>query len=272
MSLSIQVIASTIRDNYFYLLEAGGEVLLIDPLDAPTAIEAVNARDGDLVAVLNTHWHPDHVSGNAAVLEAFPDAVLIAPEAEREQIENFGNRAIDKGISAEDTLSIGDIPIEIIETPGHTHGHVSFRIEEHLFSGDVIFSAGAGHCKFGGDPGVFFTTYRDVVLQLPGSLTFYPGHDYAKNNLAFGLSILPEDPAMLAFQEEVAELERPNIRLTTLKEQAAFNLFFRHQEEALKARLKEAYADTWGEQLALSQGGDEDEACFRTLRALRDNW
>ena len=95
MSLSIQVIASSVRDNYFYLLEASDEVMLIDPLDAPAAIRAVEGREGDLVAVLNTHWHPDHVGGNAAVLEAFPDAVLIAPEAEREQIENFGSRAID---------------------------------------------------------------------------------------------------------------------------------------------------------------------------------
>ncbi|MEC9396545.1 MAG: MBL fold metallo-hydrolase [Myxococcota bacterium] len=272
MSLSIQVIASSVRDNYFYLLEASDEVMLIDPLDAPAAIRAVERCEGDLVAVLNTHWHPDHVGGNAAVLEAFPDAVLIAPEAEREQIENFGSRAIDRGISAEDTLSIGGIPIEILETPGHTHGHVSFLIEDHLFSGDVIFSAGVGHCKFGNDPGVFFQTYRDVILHLPDTLTFYPGHDYAKNNLAFGLSILPEDPAMLAFHAEVAELERPNIRLTTLKEQAAINLFFRHQDVALQERLQEVHADIWAEQLALATDGDRDEACFRTLRALRDNW
>lgn len=275
MSLSVHVIASTVRDNYFYLLEAGDQLMLVDPLDAPTAIAAVRALEDDgkeLVAVLNTHWHPDHVGGNAAMLDAFPDVPLIAPEAEREQIENFGSRPIDQGISGQDTLSIGGLEIQILETPGHTHGHVSFLIEEHLFSGDVIFSAGVGHCKFGGDPGVFFRTYRDVILDLPTSLTFYPGHDYAQNNLAFGLSILPEDQAMLAFQEEVKDLERPNIRLTTLEEQAAINLFFRHREAALQTALEENHADIWQEQLALSEEGDRDEAAFRTLRALRDEW
>lgn len=265
---SVTALASTISDNFFYMLSDGTHAMLVDPIDAEVAIAALGELE--LTAVLNTHWHPDHVGGNKRVLEAFPNTPLFGPTAEAELIEDLGGVALSQALSGGDTFALGAHTIHVLETPGHTVGHISYLVDGHLLSGDVIFSAGVGHCKLGGDSGVLYRTFANVLSGLPGDSIVYPGHNYARRNCEFGLSILPGDAALMARVDELEPAGERTITLTTLAEERAFNPFMRCRDESLQQALKSTHAEQWERARASSK--TDEEATFRTLRALRDEW
>ncbi len=270
MAPHIDILASTRGDNFFYMIHDGTEAALIDPIDADLGIAAIRDAGLTLTAVLNTHWHPDHDGGNAAVLDAFEEAILIGPAAEADQIAEHGSVPLERGVAAGDAVTIGDLSLEVFETPGHTGGHISYMIEHHLFSGDVIFGAGAGNCRFGGDPGVLYETFAGFLGDLDEDVVFYPGHDYAVRNLEFGLSIQPEHDALAAQLKEARKVKERALLLTTIGQERAFNPFLRTDEAALQQTLQTEREQIWTEQRALAS--DDREATFRTLRALRDAW
>lgn len=275
MSVKVHVLASQVSDNFFYMVEHKGLAALVDPIDAALAIDAVRERELELVAILNTHWHPDHISGDVAVRAAFPEARVVAGAGDADQIEALIG---DQGISVEerlrggDTWRLGSATLDVIDAPGHTMGHVIFAAGDHLLSGDVLFRAGSGHCKFGGEPGALFRTYRDVLRRLDPARIPCPGHDYAVKNLDFALSIEP-DRADLRDAREAAQAAAPRtLDLKPLSWERALNPFMRYDDSALRERLVAQHGELFEAQRALSEGGDEDEATWRTLRRLRDQW
>lgn len=268
--MPVNILASTRGDNFIYVLHVGGEAMLVDPIDAPLAIAAVRDAGLALRGVLNTHWHPDHVGGNAAVREAFPDAPLIAPRDELDLVAQTGGVEPDQGVGQGDALTLGGETIRVLATPGHTAGHVSYLMGGDLISGDTIFSAGAGNCRFGGDPGVLFETFARVLRDLDPALVFYPGHDYTTRNLEFASSVLPEDDAVAAALDASRQVAPRTLVRKSLGDERAYNLFMRFDEEPLQRALQRERGDVWQEQRALAEG--DDEATFRALRALRDQW
>jgi hydroxyacylglutathione hydrolase len=269
--MQIDWIASKTSDNFFYLLHHDGAAALVDPVDHASAIDAVRARGLSLTYVLNTHWHPDHVSGDDAVLAAFPDAELLVPAAEADLIANLVERAPDRLLSGGDTIALGGAALDVVSTPGHTVGHVSFAFDHHLVSGDTLFAAGAGNVRFGGDPGVLFATFRDVLAPMPDATTLYPGHDYLARNLEFALSLEPGRAPVEAALE--AARAKPDRALTppTLGQERAVNPFMRFDDPDLLAALEAAHPDLVASTRA-EHTDDPHEVCFRVLRALRDSW
>lgn len=264
--MNVQVLHSTISDNVFYLLEVNGEVALIDPIDSGQAIEAVGRSGGPLKYVLNTHWHPDHVAGDAAVLSAFPNALLVSGP-DFAEIEGQVGRQVDLRLCDGDSFVLGGEKVDVIETPGHTAGHVSFRVGEHLFSGDTIFAAGCGHCRFGGDAGVLARTFNVVIPELSESLKVYPGHDYAIRNLEFVLMILPDHPGA---NVELKRRQNDGFRIATLGEERLYNLFMRASDVAIQDALRTRFEATWSAEEAT--GRTDAEVAFRVLRTLRNGW
>lgn len=271
--MHVHVLASKVSDNFFYLLEHDGLAALVDPIDAQQAIDAVRERELELVAILNTHWHPDHINGDVAVRAAFPEARVVAGAGDADQIELLlGDQGlrVDERVRGGDVWRLGDAALRVLDAPGHTMGHVIFATDTHLLSGDVLFRAGSGHCRFGGDPGVLYRTYRDVLRALDGALLPCPGHDYAVKNLDLASALQPERADLLAAREEAAASPPRTLALKPLSWERQHNPFMRYDDAALRAHLQENHAETFAAQRALSD--DDDEATWRTLRRLRDQW
>ncbi len=273
--VEIEILKSNVGDNFFYLIADGGEAALVDPVDGEQAVEVVRRRGETLKYVLNTHFHPDHVAGNPTVLAAFEEAQVVCGTGDTDLVDaQFvpkGNRGVDRRVTGGGQLALGEIALEVVETPGHTAGHISYRVGEELFSGDTIFTAGAGNCRFGGDPAVLFRTFRDVLRELPEETRFYPGHDYAVRNAEFILSIEPEQKLAVTVLEEAKKAAATGeLFQSTLGRERRYNPFLRYDDPKLLARLREAHGDRLKEAQGVSD--DDDEAVFRCLRALRNEW
>ncbi len=274
--MKLEIIKSDVGDNFFCLVvDESGQAVVFDPIDGEKAVERARRLDVEISHLVCTHFHPDHVGGNPTVLEAFPEAVVVASEIDRERIDaQFvpkGKRGVDETLSDGDRLEVGELSFEVLATPGHTPGHISLHMGHHLFSGDTIFVGGAGNCRFGGDPGVLFETFRDVLRELPPETVFYPGHDYAVRNAEFLLSLEPEQEEAKSVLEEAREAAADGrLMRTTLGRERAYNAFLRYDDPALKERLEEAHGDLLDEER--SRAKSEDEAVFRCVRSLRNEW
>lgn len=266
--MNVEILKSTISDNFFYLVsDDEGRAALIDPVDAATALERLRRGDLKLQWVVNTHFHHDHVAGDDDVLDEFSDARLVAgSDAARIDVEHDVSEVLASG----DVLPVGDLELQVFDTPGHTPGHISLYGGDRLFSGDTVFVGGAGNCRFGGDPGVLFGTYRDVLTEFDDDVTFYPGHDYARRNVEFALSLQPDHPASRAMLDRIDSSDDEELFLTTLGEERQYNPFFRWDDVELREALQSGHESTW--EAERSHSDDDDEATFRTIRALRNDW
>jgi hydroxyacylglutathione hydrolase len=257
---------STMSDNWFYLLVSGDACVLVDPVDSGVAIEAVRSRRLTLSAVVNTHWHPDHVAGDDDVCKAFPKAELLVAAGDHEKIAGLISTKATALLNHGDLVRIGESAWTVLATPGHTHGHVSLQLGADFLGGDTLFAAGAGHCR-SGDPKVLFDTFENVIRQLPTETQFYPGHDYAVRNLEFALSI--EDAALGRDALKNAG-DVVGFRPVFLKDEKLLNPFLRVWEASYQEIVRSHAPEVWK---AWSQRTTSSaETAFCVLRELRNSW
>ena len=257
--MKIRTIASQITDNYFYLLyaEDGTDGLLIDPVDAESALKVLDEEGVSLRYLVNTHGHPDHTRGNDRI-QSETEAPLYAHRGDRGWIGK-----IDCDLKPGDELEVGETRLKVLFTPGHTPGHISLYTEGHLFCGDTIFLSGAGNCRFGGDASALYRTFEEVITGLPDETIVYPGHDYSVRNLEFALSL---EPGNRAAQRKLEETQsREDLCLSTLGEERGYNPFMRVHNAGFLESL-ENHCPT-----AL-KAGRSPENIFVSVREQRDNW
>ena len=220
MSLDIVQIP-VLSDNYAWLLhdEASGETVALDPGDAKPLIAAAEARGWTITQTWNTHWHPDHVGGNAEI-----GAPVTAPTEEAAKIGT-----VDRGVAEGDTIAIGEHRAQVMRVPGHTQGHVAFHFAEDrvIFTGDTLFAMGCGRL-FEGTPADMFANMQRYA-ELPDDTTVYCGHEYTQSNARFALSVEPDNADVVARAAEVDSLRaagEPTVP-TTIGHERATNPFFR---------------------------------------------
>jgi hydroxyacylglutathione hydrolase len=270
--MDIYTIASTVSDNFFYTVaDSSGNAALIDPIDGARAVEHLDEHGLELEVVVNTHFHHDHIGGNDIVFEHSPEATLVAGRTDADRIESQQSTPIARRLKGGDTLEVGAVSLSILDTPGHTPGHISLGTGKHLFCGDTVFVGGAGNCNFGGDPGALYRTFTSVLADLDDSTLFYPGHDYSVRNLEFAVSIEPDNErAKELIDDAMASRDKGDIFLTTLGLERAYNPFFRYDEPDLVDRLAAEHAEVFEAEDEQSQ--TREEAAFRTVRELRNRW
>jgi hydroxyacylglutathione hydrolase len=237
-----------LSDNYGYLVrdDASGKVAAIDTPDAEAYAAALDARGWGLDLILNTHWHPDHAGGNLA-LKARYGAHIVAP-AEVTRLA-----PIDREMHDGDEIQLGETRFRVIDTGGHTMGHVSLydQADGVAFVGDTLFTLGCGR-MFEGTPDQFWASLSRLAA-LPDATRVYCAHEYTASNLRFARSVDSGDALALrapALEARIAAGE-PTVP-TTIGEEKATNPF-------LRAPV-----------LALAAGAANDADAFRIVRAAKD--
>jgi glyoxylase-like metal-dependent hydrolase (beta-lactamase superfamily II) len=169
------------------------DAVVIDPgLDPDAILGFLRKQRLAIGAILNTHGHADHIGGNAALKEAFPDAPLIIGANEVSLLTDananlsapFGmpitSPPADDTVREGDTLEVAGIPFEVLDVPGHSPGHVVFLYRGDpcvLFGGDVLFQGSIGRTDFPGSNGrLFLEGIRTKILTLPEDTLVYSGH------------------------------------------------------------------------------------------------
>ena len=182
-----------LSDNYGFLIrdEATGQAATIDTPDADAILRELKAMGWTLTHILNTHWHPDHAGGNAAI-KAATGCQVIGP-AEVERIGTAPDRVVDDG----DVVMLGETRFEVINTGGHTLGHITFHdaADNIAFVGDTLFALGCGRL-FEGTPQQMWTSLQRLTA-LPDETTVYCAHEYTAANARFALAV-DKGPALKA--------------------------------------------------------------------------
>lgn len=178
--------------NFVYAIgdRSTGECVLVDPAYAPDELLEILASDGmRLTGVLASHYHADHIGGDLfnhsiAGIRSLLDQVEVPVHVNTEEIpwveRTTGVTASELiGHRSADTLSVGDVEIEFIHTPGHTPGSQCFLVRDQLVSGDTLFLDGCGRTDLpGSDPAEMLESLR-LLSRVDDAVTLFPGHRYS---------------------------------------------------------------------------------------------
>jgi hydroxyacylglutathione hydrolase len=214
-----------LNDNYGVLLHDtdSGATAAIDAPEAAPIEAALKATGWKLTDILVTHHHADHTGGIIELKEKHKCRV-VAPAAEAEKIP-----AVDLTVREGDKVAVGKLSGKVIETPGHTNGHISywFEADKAAFVGDTLFSIGCGRV-IEGTPGMMWRSLSKL-RDLPDDTKIYCGHEYTLANIKFARTIEPDNPVLAAREVEAKqqiEQGAPTIPVTIGDEKLA-NPFLR---------------------------------------------
>ena len=245
-----------LKDNYGVLLHdpSTGATAAIDAPEAAPIEAALTERGWRLTDILVTHHHADHTAGIAELKKKHLCRV-VAPRKEASKIQN-----IDVTVREGDVVQVGSMVGRILETPGHTAGHISywFKQDKMAFVGDTLFSVGCGRILEGTPEMMWQSLVK--IRNLPADTQLYCGHEYTAANVHFALSIEPKNSALRARAEEVVRLiekKRPTIP-TTIQQEKSYNPFLR--------------ADLHSVAGAINMEGANPESVFATIRARKDKF
>lgn len=165
--------------NYVYLVgsQKTHEVAVIDPAwDVDAIIKAAEAEDLRITTALVTHYHRDHTNGIQALLERVPAKVYVNKH-DAPFIPGLGADAIKA--ESGDAITVGDVTVQLLHTPGHTPGSQCFYVHGHIVSGDTLFIGACGRCDGpGSSPEQMYYSLHSLAT-LPGGTILLPGHNYA---------------------------------------------------------------------------------------------
>jgi hydroxyacylglutathione hydrolase len=228
----------TRSDNYGVLVHApaSGATAAIDAPDAEELLAALHETGWTLSHILTTHHHHDHTAGNATVKQV-TGCTIAGPAKEASSIPG-----IDVEVKEGDTVEIGKARARVIETPGHTKGHVSYYFpdDDIVFVGDTLFSVGCGKL-LEGDAKTMWSSLTKLA-SLPPKTKLYCGHEYTDNNCRFALTDALR--ARAAEAADLAEAGEPALP-TTIRQELATNPFLRPSSPDIQKRLGMEGEELW---------------------------
>tara|TARA_Y100000992_G_scaffold65994_1_gene40758 strand:+ start:151 stop:879 length:729 start_codon:yes stop_codon:yes gene_type:complete len=171
-------------DNYIWVMQSGSDISVIDPGDASPVLDLIKKNDLNLVDILLTHHHFDHVGGTLQLKQQISGKVY-GP---------FGDiEGIDIHVAEDDRVETLGYEFSVLETPGHTLDHIAYieNKKQLVFCGDTLFSAGCGRVF----EGTFEQMHNSIqkLNQLDSETIIYCAHEYTQSNLKFVNSIINDD-------------------------------------------------------------------------------
>jgi hydroxyacylglutathione hydrolase len=230
-----------LSDNYIWLVHEpnSGETMVVDPAVADAPLAEAEKRGWKITQIWNTHWHPDHTGGNAAI-KAATGCIITGPAAEAGRIPT-----LDVQVSGGNTVLLGNVQATVIDVPAHTAGHIAFHLptEHTAFVGDTLFAMGCGRL-FEGTAAQMYDNMRKLEA-LPDNTAVYCAHEYTQSNGRFALTVEPENAALVARMAGVDAMRmagEPTVP-TTIGLERATNPFMRAvsvEELAARRSAKDA--------------------------------
>ncbi len=227
-----------LSDNYAWLLRdsVSGKTAIVDPAETAPAIAAINAAGGKLDAIFLTHHHGDHIDGVPGLIQRYHPAI-IGNAADAHRLPKL-TTAVHEG----DLVDFGAAKARVIDTPGHTIGHIAYYFADGglLLCGDTLFSLGCGRLFEGNAADMFHALQK--FSDLPDSTLVCAGHEYTASNAKFALSVDADNQALQDRAAEVKSL-RDAKRATlpvTLGSERACNPFLRAPDAETLGRLRTA--------------------------------
>jgi hydroxyacylglutathione hydrolase len=232
-----------LSDNYIWLLQdqETGAVALCDPGEAGPAIAAVEKLGRPLDLILLTHHHGDHVAGVAEV-QARCGGRVVGAAADAHRLPK-----LDLALRPGETVALGGSRATVIDTPGHTVGHIAFHFGEAgagqadvLLCGDTLFSLGCGRLLEGNAAQMFQSLAK--LAALPAETLVCCGHEYTLSNARFALTVESDNAALRARAEQAkAQIAAGRFTVpTTMAEERAINPFLRAGDVAGLAAIRSA--------------------------------
>lgn len=229
-----------LSDNYGFLLHdpESGETVTIDTPEVDAINAALETRGWQLTAIWNTHHHFDHAGGNEA-LKARWGCEVVGAAADAHRIPGIDRRVVEG-----DMVALGKTQAQVIETPGHTSGHIAYYFAQagRAFVGDTLFALGCGRLFEGTAEQMWHSLGK--LKALPDDTAVYCAHEYTAANAAFALSV---DPGNAALRQRAADIharrerDEPTVP-TAIGLEKRTNPFLRADDEALAASLALANA------------------------------
>jgi len=230
-----------------------GATLSFDAPEADALLAALDASGWRLTDIWITHHHHDHVGGVAALKARFPGARVVGARKDAHRLP-----ALDLAVADGDEIAFGRCRARVMETPGHTLGHVVYHLPDEavLVTGDTLFSLGCGRVMEGDMAMMHASLAR--LAALPAETTAYCGHEYTLANGRFAISVDPDNEAL---KQRIAEAE-------ALRAQGAFTLPTTiGRERATNPFLR---ADASGVRRTLGMEGADSVAVFAELRERKN--
>lgn len=234
--MALEIKQFIIGSDNFGILMHNPETSMTASIDAGDAdvIEAeLKANGWKLTHILITHHHGDHIAGLEKLKERYL-AYVYASALDQHRIP-----VVDEFIHEGAEVWFGDILFEVIETPGHTSGHIAYYCPQEaiVFTGDSLFSLGCGRL-FEGSPGEMWASLGKLGF-LPDETRVYCGHEYTLSNARFALGIDPNNAALVARAAQVEDLRaKGQFTLpTTIGAEKATNPFMRAARPEIAAAM-----------------------------------
>lgn len=227
-----------LADNYAVLIrdDATGTVALVDAPASEPVIAELDRRGWGLDLILVTHKHHDHIEGVPALVARY-GAKVVAPAQARDVLPQA-----DRFVTEGDRLMIGEVAVEVWDTPGHCADHVSYYLPTHrmIFVGDTMFTMGCGRI-FNLPPERLYAALKRIG-DLPEATRIYSGHEYTLSNARFALATEPDNAAIQSRLHRIEAMRADGIPTvpTTVAEERATNVFLRAKDVAEFAARREA--------------------------------
>jgi hydroxyacylglutathione hydrolase len=224
-----------LQDNYGVLVHdpASGATAALDAPEAGPVEAALKGNGWKLTDILVTHHHRDHTGGIAALKQQYGCRV-VAPRGEAAKIP-----MVDETVGEGDTVKVGNLTAQVLETPGHTLGHIAywFGADKLVFVGDTLFSIGCGKL-LEGDPEMMWRSLSKL-RELPADTRIFCGHEYTQSNIRFALTVEPDNTALRARASAVDKLvaEKKPTLPSTMGEEREANPFLRADVPAVAAAV-----------------------------------
>ena len=206
MTLNVHLIPQ-LKDNYCFAITSttSQNCAVVDPAEADLVLDFLKKKNLTLKTIFNTHYHADHTFGNTKLNEA-TQCEIYGPEKEKDKIPDLNNTLSDL-----DIIKFENHKIKILETPGHTLGHISYWFYEDdlLFCGDTLFSCGCGFLFDGSFEQMWLSLCK--LRALPKETLVYCGHEYTLNNIHFAKSLEKDNEDLNEYELEVKKKRSKNI-------------------------------------------------------------